>query len=613
MPGATAAPSVALRRAAVGGGQQDGGAATTIGTRLGAFDGRTAARDGAVDAGTRSAEGWRMRTTLVSGIALILAGCLGQAGGGGPGGGGNGGGNGGVGGVQPPSTPSQLALLRLTDTEYNNTVRDLLNDTSAPASSFPADPRGTSGFSQSTDQVSPIHVSRYMNAAEQLAATAVGSLSQLAPCDTAAKGEDTCAQQLIDGFGRRAFRRHLTADEKSNLFALYKSVRGGMLAYGYNDAARVVIEAILQSPQFLYHWELGTPQKAGGDNGAVALSPDQAAARLSYFLWGSMPDDTLFAAVDAGQLASGGDIEKQARRLLADPRAADAVWRFASEWLEIDKLPSIAKDPTAYPTFNADLQTSMGQETRAFVKWAVLDDGHFDTLMTSSQSFINASLATLYGVKGVSGSSLTKVTLDPTQRMGILTQPSFLATQASTYESHPVKRGKEIWVHVACGAMAPPPMNVPPPGPLAPNLTNRQRFDAHAMNSCAKGCHDILDPPGFAFENYDGIGRWRTTDQGAAVDASGSTTLPKGTAVSFKNALDLIKGLSQADEVRRCFATQWLRFGLSRLETDGDQHALDSAYQTFQQSNYDIRELMVGIATSPQFLYRALAPGEVQQ
>lgn len=544
-----------------------------------------------------------MRTILFCGVALALTGCLGKADGGGAGDG--------SGPGTPPQQPSVLPLHRLSDAEYDNTVRDLLNDTSQPATTFPADPRGESGFTVATDEVSPIHVSRYMYAAEQLAANAVKNLGKLSSCDTAARGEDACAQQLIADLGRRAFRRHLTDDEKSRLFSLYQSTRTGTLAYAYADGIRVVIEAILQSPQFLYHWELGVPVAKA--DGAVPLSADQIAARLSYFFWGSMPDDQLFAAVDNGQLATLDQVEQQARRLLADPRAADAVWRFSSEWLDIDKLPNITKDPTAYPDFNPDLRAAMAAETQAFVKWATLDDGHLDTLLTSNQSFLNETLAKLYGVSGVTGTALTKVALDPAQRMGILTQASFLTTQASTYESHPVKRGKEIWLHLACGQMGTPPMNVPPPGPLAPGLTNRQRFEAHAMNTCAKGCHDILDPPGFAFESYDGMGRWRTTDENQPVDASGRTTLPKGTVIEFKNATDLIRGLAQADEVRRCFATQLVRFGLGRLENPGDAPVLDASYQTFQQSSFDIRELMVALATSPSFLYRAAAPGEVQQ
>jgi hypothetical protein len=296
---------------------------------------------------------------------------------------------------------------------------------------------------------------------------------------------------------------------------------------------------------------------------------------------------------------------------MVDPKAAAVYGDFAAQWLDVAQVVSALKDDDL--KFTPDVGRAMLAETQAFVSDVFMGagtTGRMDLLFTSNRSFVNGTLAALYGLNGATGTALTPVTLDPTQRAGLFTQLSFLTMHGDSGGSFPTRRGAEILRRVFCEDIeVPANIVVPDVKPPSPGVTTRQRFAEHSQNPCAT-CHQLIDPIGFAFENYDGIGRYRTTDNGQPVDASGRLPLDSRT-VAFKDAVDLMPTLAASDEVRSCLATQWMRYLLRREETPGDLPSLDAAKKAFRDSSYDLRALLVAIVGSDAFTRRTPALGEV--
>lgn len=548
------------------------------------------------------------------GVALgLLSGCDGTINGAAPaadGALGPGAGSGGsVASPGPGSDPNAVGprpLSRLTRREYNNTVRDLLGDATRPADAFPDDHDRAFLFRRS-GLVATQDAELLRSAAEALAAAALQSPAKLLPCDPAT-GEDACATRFIAEFGKRAYRRPLSTVESTRLSALYESARGAQ-QMSFEEAIVLLVEAMLQSPAFLYHWEspYDAPKRQGS---AVELAPYDVASRLSYFIWGSMPDQALFDAAAAGKLASDADIAEQARRLLADERAKDAVSAFFREWLELEQLGQLPKDAGTYPQYDGALKTALIGETETFARSVLFEggDGKLETLLGAGYSYSNQTLAGVYGASAT-GSAFSQVTLPPGERRGLLTQPAFLTVTGAPNGSNPIKRGKAVFERLLCGDLPPPPPNVPAAKPASAGGTTRERFAEHASNACARGCHSLMDPLGFAFEHYDGIGRYRTMDNAQPVDATGSVELD-GKVQPFANAVELVGILSTSDRVRSCFATQWFRFAVGRKETTGDEPSLAAIQSAFAAHQFDVRDLAPAIAGSRSFRLRSLAAGE---
>jgi hypothetical protein len=497
----------------------------------------------------------------------------------------------------------------LTNREFNNTVRDLLGDTSQPATQFASDRVTAFTFRQAGD-VAVQDATLLQSAAASLAAAVAPKLVRgaLLPCDPAT-GEDACARAFITSFGQRAFRRPLTDAEATRLTTLYTAART-TLQLGFTEALGVLVEAILQTPQFLYHWEAAPGDAPIHDGKVIRLPAYQVASRLSYFLWSSMPDDALLAAAGGGQLDTVAGVQAAARRMLADPKAKDAVVRFFSDWLELDALAERAKDPKLYPNYSTALQQAMLDETTTFVQNVAFGgDGRLATFLGAPYSYFGNALGTLYGAP-VSGAPAQRTDLNPAQRAGFLTQASFLALTGSSGGSNPVLRGKAVYTKLLCQTLPPPPPNVPDPKPASAGGTTRQRFIEHDQNPCARGCHDVMDPIGFAFENYDGIGQYRTMDNGSPVDASGMLPLD-GTTHTFKDAVGLAGLLAKSAEVRTCFANEWARFALGRADTGDDAASLQETARAFGADTASVGDLMASIAAMRSFRYRSLSQGEM--
>ncbi len=532
----------------------------------------------------------------------------------GPGLTGGGAGSSGVGGPGPvvgipggdPGTPADplaagpMPLRRLTHREYNNTVRDLLGVTSNPADAFPLDVDGTFLFHRS-GVVSSLDASTLRDAAEELVKKL--DIAKLLPCQ-ASSAEDACAATFISTFGAQAYRRPVAADESARLSALFKTARTTLML-DFNESIRVVVEAIVQSPEFLYRWELGNAT-ATLDGAVAKLTPYEVASRLSYFLWRSMPDKTLFDAAGKGSLKDAAGVTEQAKRLLADPKAKPIISAFFDEWLGLEELPERPKDMAVYPEFGEPLANAMLDENHAFVQNVVFGaDATFTALMTGTATNLSSAVAPLYGAQ--SGA----MSLDPSQRSGLMTRVGFLTVTGSTTGSHPVKRGRKVYERFLCGVLPPPPNNVPPTKPASAGGTTRQRFEEHDKNPCARGCHTLMDPLGFPFEHYDGIGRYRAMDNNLPVDSSTSLSLD-GTTHAVTDAVDLSKLLAQSPTAQGCFAAQWARFAMLRDLTDADRYSMQTAQAAFTQSGLKVPDMLLSVATSRSFLYRSLAEGEAR-
>jgi hypothetical protein len=531
----------------------------------------------------------RQRTVgAVAWMMLLALGCNGKIAAGGSSGTSGTGGTGASTGGADPKAAGPLPLRRLTSREYLNTARDLLGDTTLGVADVPG---------ESDDLSNNAFPFRQPNVVGTLDA---GNLQAAAETD--------CATQFITTFGAKAYRRPLGTTEVNDLAALYQTARS-TLALDFKGAIDLLIEAMLQAPGFVYHWEMD-PGAAIKDGSVVQLGSYQIANRLSYFLWGSMPDAALFAAAAGGELAIADGIQTQVDRMLMDPKAHDMIADFIDDWLDVNVLASRPKDPNIYSMWNQDFAAAMETEFRSYGSSAVFGTGLFSDLLTGTTSSVNQALGTIYGVSGVTGSAPQPVTFPATERGGLLTLAGFLTVTGATDGSSPVRRGHAVLTRLLCGVLPDPPANVPPPQPPTPGLTTRQRFTEHDQNACTGGCHSAMDPPGFGFEHYDGVGQYRTTDQNLPVDSSGSILLD-GETKTFPDAVALGQMLATSPQVQACFATQWMRYALNRWDTSADLASIQGATSAFQAKGLNIRDLIAAVATSRTFRYRAPGSGEI--
>jgi len=502
--------------------------------------------------------------------------------------------------VDSCETPSaDLAELNhLTRAEYARTVHDLLGIETSIAEGFAPD-ENTDGYEVGS-RVAPLLAEQYVEAAETLSERAVAeNLDGLVPCDPAT-GDEACATEFIASFGRRAYRRPLTADEEAGLLALYRVGAG----YDFATGIQTVIMGALSSPAFLYHVELAPADARAGE--VIPLDDFAVANRLSYFLWGSMPDDALLDAAASGEL----DVEAQARRMLDSPRAADGLLEFSRQWLSLDDLDGMHRDDVLFPEFDTTTGARLHASIEAFLVEVFRGDRPtVDALLLSSFGYFDGPLAATLGIEGVTGDELTRVELDPDRRMGLLTQPALLAVLAKPNQSDPIHRGLFVRSRLLCQQLPPPPDDIAVVAPdPAPGLTTRERFAEHSTNTRCQGCHQLMDPIGFGFEHYDAMGRWRDTDEGNAIDASGEVFATEDADGPFDGVPDLAEQLSTSEQVRECVALQVYRYAVRRIENEQDACSVAQLQEDFAASGYDLRELMVAVVRTESFQSMQVAP-----
>jgi hypothetical protein len=494
--------------------------------------------------------------------------------------------------------PSSIRALNRR--EYANTIRDLLAlDAATVATTVQAfPPDAIVGFDNRADALvaSDLLVEQHFDAAESLADSIdIGALLDCAP----AQSEDECAASWLATFGRRAFRRPLLADESASLLGVYQDARGA--GRDFDTAARMLLHAILISPQLLYRAEHGVADEAG----TAEVDAYELASRLSYFLWASMPDDALLQAADDGVLATTDAIEAQARRLLDDPRARETVTEFHRQWLELYRIPQVERDETLAPGF-ADIKPALVEETLRFVEHVIWSGGGLaDTLLVSDTIVVNDALAAYYGLPGDHTAVFAEVPATA-ERFGLLTQAGILAQAPNQDRTSPTRRGNFVRDQLLCQAPPPPPADIPALPEVDADASMRERMAQHAADPACVGCHQLIDPIGFGLEEYDLGGRYRTQENGVSVDASGEVTGVSVEPGTFVGARALSELLVQTDEYEACVTTQVFEFAMGRSVADEDACAMDSLQSAMQASGGDIPELLVSIATSKAFRQRVM-------
>jgi hypothetical protein len=493
-------------------------------------------------------------------------------------------------------------LRRLTREQYDNSIRDLLGIEGHPSLALSADEKLAAFFSNSVSPISRLSVEQYRDAAEDLAADAVEQqLDELVGC-TGAEQDAACADEFVQSFGRRVFRRPLTTEEAERYRGLFATNQ----PRGFGEGIRVVLATLLQSPHFVYHLEL-TPAPSGG--GVTPLLGYEVASRLSFALWNTSPDAELLDAAGAGKLDTKDGLRAQAERLLQSERAKDALASFHLQWLGLDSLADTAKDAELFPQFTDALKGSMRAEAVDFADFVIRHgDGRLQTLLSAPFTVAGSDVLSLYGATGAAAVDGT-VQLDPTQRAGLLTQAGYLSAHAHANQTSPVHRGLSVRKNLLCTDLPDPPMNVDntPPEP-DPTATTRQRFEQHRDDASCSGCHQLLDPIGVGFENYDAIGRFRTTENGLAIDPAGELVSAGTSSGAFSGAVELAKRLSTSPEVRVCVQKQWFRFSLGRFEAAEDACTLQTLGDEFAASDFDVKRLLLSLVTSDAFRYRKVDP-----
>ncbi len=498
-------------------------------------------------------------------------------------------------------------LRRLSNREYDNVVFDLLGDPSSPATAFIADSyangydNGSASLAVQSDQVVD-----YEEAAEAVAARAVaGNMSVLiGACDPVAQGGDACFQSFLGGFAPRAYRRPLTTSEAQRLTDVFHVASQ---IGGFAIGVRTAVETVLQSPQFLYREELG-PAEALATSGPVTLTSYELASELSFLLTGSIPDTELWSAVSQGAFETVGDYQREATRLLGVPGARGALRTFLHEWMATDRLATLSKLPNIYPSFNFSMAASMTGELERFyddVLWARA--GSLRDLLTSNASFVDPTLATLYGLP-TSDAGFAPTPLGPS-RTGILSRAGYLAVHADTDSSGPIARGVFLMQAILCSPTPPPPANVPPPpslgDPRIAGATTRQRFALHAESATCSSCHSVIDGFGFGFEQFDGLGVYRTMENGQPVDSTGTIVGTGDVDGPFDGVADLEAKLVRSQRPLECFAKQAYRYAMGQVEPPGDDLGPLRAGFSIDSRMSDV---LMAIVANPIFVARAFEP-----
>lgn len=488
-------------------------------------------------------------------------------------------------------------VRRLSRREYTNVVGDLLGASAREQAlgALPEEPT-VGGFDNQNAAlfVSPSLQENLADLAEQLARSS--DPAQLAPCATSA-GSAACLQDFVKSFASKAYGRPLSADELTRALALANQ------GQDYPTQVRLIVEMVLQSPYTLYASELG-PEDAGPSPAPVPLTPFELASQLSLMLTGSRPDASLLAAAANGALKTVADFQQQAQRLLATPLGQAELARFIRGWLDIGPIAEVPKSPDVYPQFTSDLAAAMQQEFDSFVS-KQLDGGNgtLANLLTATSSDIPAALRPIYG------SDLLGSGLDPKHRKGILTLPAVLAYNSSDISSGPVQRGLLVRRQLLCQTVPPPPASVlqklatMPVDTTDTTQTTRQKFQAHLTEPTCSACHSAFDPIGFGMEDMDGIGRFRTTENGLPVDSSGALT---GTDVDgpFEGPADLAAKLSQSKMIASCMVSHFFNFAQARDADAPAQCVVQEWSDQFNRGGGRIKDLISAYIAHRNFAYR---------
>jgi mono/diheme cytochrome c family protein len=505
--------------------------------------------------------------------------------------------------------PGPFVIRRLTKVEYGNTLHDLLGADPKVADDLPDEVFGE-GY---LNTLSPLQSEQYLAIANDV-------LDRVLPANgarptkmqkqlfgkTPGSGADerAAARKVARSLARDAYRRPPSETELDVLLRVFDLARANKLAYA--DALRLMLKAVLVSPQFLF---ITPAMEAGSGRAIVPLDDYQLASRLSYLLWATMPDAELSALADRGKLHEPAVLKAQVKRLLEDPRSRALFDGFGAQWLGLGSLESKTFDPDKFPQMTGAMRAAMYDEARLLFESIVRENRSVVSLVDSDYTFLNGTLASLYGLdKRVTGSRWRRVKLADANRGGILGMPGILAVTSFPERTSPVKRGVWVLEQVLGEHVPPPPPNVPALDKqdkhTVENLTLRQRTELHRKDATCASCHKVLDPIGFGLENFDAIGRWRDQDDtGGAIDAAGE--LPGGKHFTSPKELKAIIAARTGDLARNV-TEKLLAYALCRQLEGYDEIVVDHLMETIAKDGYRMQTLITEIVTSYPFTHRRI-------
>jgi hypothetical protein len=502
-------------------------------------------------------------------------------------------------------------LRRLTHSQYNHTIFDLLGDESNPADQFPPEDfvNGYKGQYQS-QAIGPLLEEAYSAAAEKMARSAFrgGDARGIVPCKPSSASDAACRTKFIRTFGLRAFRRPLSEAETARYGKLFAAEAAAQR--DFYRGAQVTLEAMLQSPAFLFRVENPANPK---------LQPYEAASRLSYFIFDSMPDEALFRAAAGGELNTRAGIEKAAERMLADAKARRSVDQFASEWMRFDRVLTAVKERRAFPMFTPELALAMTEETRRLIQDAVWNGRNFLDVFTANYAFVNSDLASLYNIPAPAGEFERVEFPADSDRAGVAGAGSFLMLTSKPGETSPTARGLFVREQFLCQHVPDPPpgvnTNLPPLQEEKP-MTIRERLGEHVSNPSCASCHNLIDPIGFGLERFDAIGRRmekvrvtvplsradrdkKPVSVELPIDSSGRIA---GIANSeFSSPKELGRVLAASPQCQECVVKQLFRYQAGRLESIADREIIRRSFDEFRASQFRFKQLIIAIAKWTEF------------
>lgn len=492
------------------------------------------------------------------------------------------------------TTPGPRQIRRLSPVQYARTLEAVFNDPGIPHEDVLSLP-SVLGFHVDADAavVRDLEGELLMNYAESVADWAIqnGKVSQFTSCTNP---ETQCQTEFIKRLGEKAHREPLS-DATVNAYLPLFSAESN-----FEDGARSVIAAMLQSPYTLYRRELGVQQ-----GNEYVLTPYEVASQLAYLITDAPPDAQLYEAAKNNQLATSEQLLAQAERLLGTPNAAETLSHFVEGWLEIDKLPSKAKNESILPLPDT-LRESMIAETDQLFLNRFKDGGTLADLFLANYSYVDQNLATLYGINGGGGQNFTRTDLAGSNRAtGVLGHGAFLTTHALSDNSSPVQRAKIVIERLVCSTLPPVPMGLNVAlDTTTPFTTNRERYEMHRSVEPCKTCHETIDPIGYTFENYDGFGRFRSQENGVDIDASGSIAQIAPGNVQLDGLDSLSQALAESPEAQACLVRFWSYYTYGTDTWANIECNRDNVIRYAQAQNFSLKSVLQGIIQGPNFTHR---------
>jgi hypothetical protein len=419
--------------------------------------------------------------------------------------------------------------------------------------------------------------------------------------------QEACATKILSNLAHRAYRRPVTAGDMTQLLALY---RAGTQNGGFEAGVRLALQKILVSPDFLFRAEVDPPGAARGS--VYTISDIELASRLSFFLWSSIPDDQLLAVAEAGRLSDPVVLQAQVKRMLADSRSQALVKNFSGQWLFLRNVERIAPDTTTYQYFDENLRQALAKETELLIESQVREDHSVADLLSTDYTFLNQRLAEHYGIKGVYGNEFRRVKLEDPNRYGLLGQASILAVTSYPNRTAPTIRGKWVLEQLLGTPPPPPPPNVPSlkDDATTQKLTMRQRMEQHRANPTCAVCHRMMDPLGFALENFDGLGGWRDSVAPGSGPIDSSGALPDGTKFNGPAGLREVL-MRKKDLFVDTFTERLLTYALGRGLEEYDNAALRKITRDAAADNQKWSAIILGIVKSTPFQMRRVSDGDL--